>query len=111
LAKEDCGVPLKLLLALLNSKLLNFYHGRRFLDREKVTFQKVLIANVRKFPMPAPERKTTDAISRIVDMILELKAADQSADTSALEREIDQQVYALYGLTPEEIGIVEGTAP
>jgi len=24
-----------------------------------------------------------------------------------LEREIDQQVYALYGLTPEEIKIVE----
>jgi hypothetical protein len=28
-------------------------------------------------------------------------------DTSALEREIDQQVYALYNLTPEEIAIVE----
>jgi hypothetical protein len=27
---------------------------------------------------------------------------------SALEREIDDQVYALYGLTPEEIKIVEG---
>ncbi len=27
---------------------------------------------------------------------------------AALEREIDQLVYALYGLTPEEIQIVEG---
>jgi len=27
-----------------------------------------------------------------------------------LEREIDQQVYALYGLTPEEIKIVEESA-
>ena len=26
----------------------------------------------------------------------------------ALEREIDELVYALYGLTPEEIKIVEG---
>jgi adenine-specific DNA-methyltransferase len=34
--------------------------------------------------------------------------ADPAADTSALEREIDQQVYALYGLTPEEIKTVEG---
>ena len=34
-----------------------------------------------------------------------------AASPSALEREIDQQVYALYGLTPEEIVIVEGTAP
>ncbi|MEK7674654.1 MAG: hypothetical protein AAB676_02305 [Verrucomicrobiota bacterium] len=32
---------------------------------------------------------------------------DASADTSALERELDELVYALYGLTPEEIQIVE----
>ncbi|MEI6786838.1 MAG: hypothetical protein WCQ21_38680, partial [Verrucomicrobiota bacterium] len=30
------------------------------------------------------------------------------ADTGTLEREIDQQVCALYGLTPEEIQLVEG---
>jgi hypothetical protein len=30
------------------------------------------------------------------------------ADTSALEKQIDELVYALYGLTPEEIEIVEG---
>ncbi len=35
------------------------------------------------------------------------KRADPSADTSAWEREIDQLVYRLYGLTPEEIKIVE----
>ena len=32
------------------------------------------------------------------------------ADTRALEREIDQFVCALYGLTPEEIKLVEGGA-
>jgi hypothetical protein len=31
-----------------------------------------------------------------------------NADTSALEREIDEMVYKLYGLTEEEIAIVEG---
>jgi hypothetical protein len=30
------------------------------------------------------------------------------ADTSALEREIDEMVYKLYGLTEDEIAIVEG---
>ena len=35
------------------------------------------------------------------------KACGASTVTSALEREIDHQVYALYGLTPEEIKIVE----
>lgn len=33
---------------------------------------------------------------------------DPNADTSALEKQIDELVYALYGLTPEEIAIVEG---
>jgi hypothetical protein len=35
------------------------------------------------------------------------RAPSPAADTSGLEREIDQQVYALHGLTPEEIKIVE----
>jgi hypothetical protein len=30
------------------------------------------------------------------------------ADTSALEHQIDKMVYELYGLTPEEVAIVEG---
>ena len=36
------------------------------------------------------------------------KQRDPAADTTALEREIDQLVYKLYELTPEEIAIVEG---
>jgi adenine-specific DNA-methyltransferase len=32
----------------------------------------------------------------------------ERADTTAWEREIDALVYALYGLTEEEIKIVEG---
>jgi hypothetical protein len=36
------------------------------------------------------------------------KKGDPNADTSALEKQIDEMVYALYGLTPDEIAIVEG---
>jgi len=32
------------------------------------------------------------------------------AGLKALEREVNQQAYALYGLTPEKIKIVEGAA-
>jgi hypothetical protein len=35
------------------------------------------------------------------------KRADPAADVTAWEREIDERVYRLYGLTPEEIKIVE----
>jgi len=43
-----------------------------------------------------------------VDRILAAKERDPEADTAALEREIDRLVYELYGLTEEEIAIVEG---
>ena len=33
---------------------------------------------------------------------------DADADTSALERQIEQMVYKLYDLTTEEVAIVEG---
>ena len=45
-----------------------------------------------------------------VDRILAAKQHNPAADTRALEAEIDRRVYALYGLTPEEIALVEGKA-
>ncbi|MCI0698350.1 hypothetical protein L0337_40900 [candidate division KSB1 bacterium] len=43
----------------------------------------------------------------IANQILAAKRANAAADVSALEGEIDQLVYRLYGLTAEEIAIVE----
>ena len=40
--------------------------------------------------------------------ILVLKGSDPAADTSALEGEVDELVYGLYGLDGEEIGLVGG---
>jgi hypothetical protein len=40
--------------------------------------------------------------------LLAAKQRDPEANTTALEREIDRHVYELYGLTEEEIAIVEG---
>jgi hypothetical protein len=48
---------------------------------------------------------------KLVERILAAKWANPQADVTAWEREIDERVYRLYGLTPEEIKIVEeGTA-
>ena len=55
----------------------------------------------------ASERAEHDALVGLVERILAAKRAAPSADTSALESEIDQRVYRLYALTPEEIQIVE----
>ena len=50
------------------------------------------------------------SIVALVDRILAAKQRDARADTSELEQEIDRHVFALYGLTPEEIQIVEDAA-
>ncbi|MFO7971348.1 MAG: TaqI-like C-terminal specificity domain-containing protein [Desulfobacterales bacterium] len=47
-------------------------------------------------------------IEGLVDRILAKKKEDLQADTKELERVIDQMVYKLYGLTENEIKIVEG---
>ena len=44
----------------------------------------------------------------LVDKILAAKKANPQADTSKEEAEIDRLVYALYGLTEDEINIIEG---
>lgn len=40
--------------------------------------------------------------------VLEILADPDGPDVPRLEREIDQLVYTLYGMTEEEIGVVEG---
>jgi hypothetical protein len=54
----------------------------------------------------APTRQH-NALVALVDRILKAKRADAAADTAALEREIDERVYRLYGLTAEGIKVVE----
>ncbi|MEG2317520.1 MAG: TaqI-like C-terminal specificity domain-containing protein, partial [Rikenellaceae bacterium] len=63
---------------------------------------------INPFPVPKEISKTTEeTIVTVVDKILEAKKADPTADTTALEREIDAMVYTLYNLTPDEITIIE----
>ena len=49
-------------------------------------------------------------MERLVERILSAKQRDAGADVSAWERELDVWVYAIHGLTPEEIKLVEGAA-
>lgn len=95
------------LTALLNSKLINFYHKYLFLDIEKELFQKILIENCKLFPCRT--FKDSDKVKEIIEKIIEIRTRNFSADTSDLEAVIDQLVYRLYDLTEEEIEIIENS--
>ena len=56
---------------------------------------------------PTCERPERKIIDNVVNCILATEERDHRTDTSWMKQEIDRHVYALYGLTPEEIQIVE----
>ena len=60
-----------------------------------------------QIPIPSVSPKQQQPIIALVDKILAAKKADPRADTSAWEREIDLQVYRLYGLTYDEVLVVD----
>ena len=97
----------KYILAWLNSKLFQFTF-ECFFDGLKMQGGYLLYSspNVSKMFIKKIGTKTEKIIINVVDQILSAK--QQNQDTTELEKQIDQLVYQLYELTPEEIAIVEG---
>ena len=96
--------------AVLNSRLGDFYIREHGVIRNGGYFEYKPMF-VENLPIPSRNANNKTLVSQIeclVGRIFATKKAHPSADTSALEREIDQLVYQLYGLTTEEIAIVEG---
>ena len=104
------------LLGVLNSKVAQFYYqivcpirqnGYRFYAG---TFLKTL-------PIPEKLHLYSAEIRACVDKILTITKGEgyfeneaKQAKVKELERQIDQMVYELYDLTPEEIAVVEGSS-
>ncbi|MHB8522469.1 MAG: helicase-related protein [Limisphaerales bacterium] len=98
------------LLGVINSWLISWYHHRCDPKAQKGLFPKVLVSDLKKLPIHCAANGAQRPIVELVDRILAAKQRDAEADTSALEREIDDLVYALYGLTPEEKALVQAAA-
>ena len=60
-----------------------------------------------QFPVPQVPPAEKKGIETLVSRILKAKGANLAANISAQEREIDDRVYRLYGLSKDEIKIVE----
>ena len=108
--KNGLILNLKFLLGTLNSRLMAFYYFNTFGEKGRTTFPHLVQSKVLLLPIPAAAPAQQQPIIALVDKILAAKRANPHADTSAWEREIDGLVYELYGLTKEEIKVVEGKA-
>jgi type II restriction/modification system DNA methylase subunit YeeA len=99
------GERLKYLLGLLNSKLIkfcfiNFYQSGGI--EGEITLQAL-----EKIPISIPKKNIEEKISKITEDIFNMKKQNPAADSTSLESEIDHLVYELYGLSEEEIAVVE----
>jgi len=114
----------KYLLGILNSKLITFFYGR-LSSTYRGGYLRFIYQYLEQLPIrtisfdDSQDKSRHDAIVRLVEQMLEAKKKLLNAKTEAetnrfehlcqtLDRQIDEAVYELYGLTEEEIKIVEG---
>ena len=101
------------LLGILNSKLATFYHFNASPKATKGAFPKILVKDIQDYPLPEYKNNKGDIIAvvkRIHSITKDedyLQNSQKQAKVQSLEREIDQLVYKLYGLTGDDIKIVE----
>ncbi|MCW9709025.1 type IIG restriction enzyme/methyltransferase [Fodinibius salsisoli] len=93
-----------LLYAILNSKL-GWYLISLVCTQIRNGYQ-LLTKYIEKIPIIS-NSEYQPKVETLIDQILSTKKDNPDADTRELEEEIDQLVYELYGLSEEEIGIVE----
>ncbi|MFW0884726.1 Eco57I restriction-modification methylase domain-containing protein [Candidatus Acidulodesulfobacterium sp. H_13] len=100
------GKNTKYLISLLNSNPIayffkTFYAGGE-LGKNGVRYLKAFLI---KLPIPKTLASQQKPFEELLNKIIAGK--EKGADTSPEEREIDQLVYKLYDLTPDEIAIIE----
>ena len=100
--KENKTIDLKLVTALLNSKLLNYYFNKKMITNADV-FPYIKGIHLKMLPIKNPDKQ--NHIITIVNKILENKK--QNLDTTELENQIDLMVYKLYELNYAEVLVVD----
>jgi adenine-specific DNA-methyltransferase len=119
LDRNDNQNRLKALVGILNSRLMSFFCKKQAVKSGRTLFPKVVIKDLGCFPVPeALGAKNTSELVRKVESMLEAKGQLMKAKTdkdknylinkcASLDRQIDLIVYNLYGLSKEDIRLVE----
>lgn len=98
------------LLGVLNSRVSQyFFHSTS--PTMRGGFHRFKAIYMREFPVPVVSSEKQERMEKLVARILSAKQHDAGAKVSALEREIDELVYALYGLSDEEVALVQAASP
>jgi len=100
----DKDYNIKYVLALLNSKVINYYYRATTSEGGKV-FAQIKIEILRQIPIKKP--LNDKPIIEIVDKILDLKSRNSNTDIQKYITKLDSLIYKLYEINDEEIKIIE----
>lgn len=107
------------ILGIINSKLISYWFAKAFDKFQRKIFPQFKVNELEKFPIYNAILKEQKVIIQSVDKILSLnreirKVVENSekwisikSEIERTDKKIDEEVYKLYGLTSEEIKIVE----
>jgi hypothetical protein len=121
-------VNLKYVLGILNSKLIGKYVAATTEKGVQRLFPRISLRSIKTLPMPKVDLSNRhdiirhDQLVQLVEKTLALMPKLRAAKTdseratlqnavTATDQQIDALVYDLYGLTPEEIKLLEDVAP
>ncbi len=116
---------MKFLLGILNSRLISFLYP--FVSNKLVAqaFPRLSVGDVKRLPIASVDAKNradksrhdklVSLVEKMLGLMPKLRAATSDSEkavlqnaVSATDQQIDELVYELYGLTEEEIKLVEG---
>lgn len=107
----DFKVDKRYILGLLNSKLISYFYAQKYfashMQGGAFGFDTLSVGNLPIPKITKENQNLVDEIINLVDKILALKAKNSSADTSKLEKDIDDLVFKLYGLNEIEIQLIK----
>jgi hypothetical protein len=83
---------------------MNYIYKNKF-KSTKTVFSEIQARSVKELPIIKPKSNKEIELTHLVESIIEKK--EKGIDTIELENQIDKLVFELYGLTEEEIEIIE----
>ncbi|QTF62277.1 Eco57I restriction-modification methylase domain-containing protein [Mucilaginibacter rubeus] len=98
---------LKVLLAILNSKLATYYHFNSSPKATKGAFPKILVEDIKNFPLPEITEQDQSKLTSLVNRLLDTRGSNSTADVNHIEWKLDEFIFKLYNLTFDEIKLVE----
>ena len=115
--KPEVKIKYMYLLGILNSRFIGWYFRKKVQISKDDTFPQIMIRDILQFsiPLPPDNEKLSFSVTKMLDLnkkLTEAKVPDTKTmlqrQIESTDKEIDRLVYELYGLTADEINIVEG---